>query len=268
MRKTQIVLFVTFSFFMLFTSDAIAQYCGNGIVETGEECDGGKLSCSTEIPGTVGPFYCTSECIWYDGYCRDDACGNYATDQGEVCDHLVTTCSSLNHGNGLAFCSFDCGGYDLSNCSDFQNCGNNTIEFREKCDGNSVSCASLGYGPGTADCRSDCAGFDASTCEVKMVEMTMDVYDTCTDSLTPIFELYDTDEKDASVGGAFKFPETNTVYNYTFYCVPQHIICYGAWLSNGVYLGCGRGCSYYPYQLSCFECEENGSINITLPCWL
>jgi cysteine-rich repeat protein len=115
--------------------DPVCDNCGNGVLDAGEECDGGDnctnclcLSPWTESNGNLG--------------CRNpDLCGNGVKDPGEECDggNDCTDCT----------CPSDMEPDDLMGCR--IRCGNLIIDPGEVCDdGNNVS------GDGcSADCLSD-----------------------------------------------------------------------------------------------------------------
>jgi cysteine-rich repeat protein len=109
--------------------------CGNGIVEPGEQCDGG-----------VG---CTASCQWQ--------CNNASTDCGTAPQCDMHQCSSTHLCQTVADSSqngFACG--TSGTCSNGacngpgQTCGNANVEGTEQCD------FGAGNGPGTG-CESNCA---------------------------------------------------------------------------------------------------------------
>ena len=83
--------------------------CGNGRLDTGEQCDDGN---------TIDTDACTA-------VCTNARCGDGAIESGvEVCDGLnvgFTTCEGLGYGVGAGKrsqpdCLGDCGGYDVAPC--------------------------------------------------------------------------------------------------------------------------------------------------------
>jgi len=117
---------------------APAAVCGNGVAESGEQCDGADLgSCVT------GP--CTANCT-----CPAPACGNNIVESGEACD-----------GSSLGSCAF---GPCNADCTcPVPVCGNNVIEGTEQCDGSNLgACAN-------SPCNSDCTCL-ASVCGNDIVE--------------------------------------------------------------------------------------------------
>ncbi|MBO4350159.1 MAG: DUF4215 domain-containing protein, partial [Proteobacteria bacterium] len=101
--------------------------CGNGKVETGEECDDGNTDdgdgCSSD---------CHNEGCSGDG-CHENLCGNSELDLGEACDD-----GNTDDGDG---CSADCTTIEPGfNCLEAgqdcipEGCGNQTVEGEEECD--------------------------------------------------------------------------------------------------------------------------------------
>jgi len=155
----------------------VSSSCGNGVIDAGEECDGGDLggaTCGSEgfVGGTLS---CTSSCTFDTSACS--SCGNGVVDDGEVCDGGDlggATCGSLGcTGGGALACNFSCSGYDDSGCSGCPACDHDGLcEAGEDCYGCADDCAS-GFASGavcgngiceTADgencatCPADCAG--------------------------------------------------------------------------------------------------------------
>jgi len=123
--------------------------CGNGVLETGEQCDDGNNNnfdgcsehCTIEICGTCGNGKVESGEECDDGntnngdgcssICQFEKCGNGVLNDGEDCDD-----GNNVSGDG---CSFDC---------HFEKCGDGILNEGEECDdGNNVD------GDG---CSSDC----------------------------------------------------------------------------------------------------------------
>ncbi len=121
--------------------------CGNGVIETGEACDGSASGgCPTGI--------CNSDCT-----CEDPVCGNSVLEVGEVCD-----------GMDDAACPGQCDG----SCACPSACGDGTCDAEE----NATSCA--------GDCGCSSAGAcgdqapDGCWCDASCTEFG----DCCADSCT------------------------------------------------------------------------------------
>ena len=73
------------------TSQCVASLdCGNGSIDTNEDCDGANLNsqnCTTIGGGyTGGTLSCANDCTFDESLCVNDNCGNNAIDTGEECD--------------------------------------------------------------------------------------------------------------------------------------------------------------------------------------
>ncbi len=124
--------------------------CGNGAIDSGEDCDGSNLGGAT-CASAMGPTYtgtlsCTS-CAFNTSSC---------TSPTPVCDNDGVCDSGENTTN----CPADCPAAPPANC------GNGTINTGEECDGsnlNSKTCVGDGYTGGTLSCAADCE-LDYSAC--------------------------------------------------------------------------------------------------------
>lgn len=104
--------------------------CGNGVFETGEECDGSSLngkSCAT-FGFSLGSLTCTAGCTLDTGGCSNPppapTCGNGKPDAGEVCDD-----GNITSGDG---CRADCQKLEV--------CGDVIVDAGEQCDdGNALN---------------------------------------------------------------------------------------------------------------------------------
>lgn len=146
--------------------------CGNGKVESGEQCDGGVGERQCKDLGFAGG---TLDCHrkGHPSACRFDTsgctmCGNNTVDTsaGEACDGTDLggkDCQSAGFYKGTLGCTSTCA-LDTSKC---HNCGNGTLESGEACDGTAfpagTTCQALGYGGGTLACTGACA-LDKSGC--------------------------------------------------------------------------------------------------------
>ncbi|MDQ7021727.1 MAG: DUF4215 domain-containing protein [Candidatus Dojkabacteria bacterium] len=94
--------------------------CGNGVLETGEQCDDGNNTNGDGCSAT-----CTLEAI-------DPLCGDGNLDPGEECDNGTgngAVCTPT-YGNNCQFCSLNCSQLEIEGPS----CGNGTVESMEQCD--------------------------------------------------------------------------------------------------------------------------------------
>lgn len=106
----------------------ITTECGNGIVETGEACDGNSKLCSDVNPEkyVMGFAPCFKTCTGWDSkVCKNyHSCGNEFLEAGEVCERSTTKdCTSLNSElflSGMAECYDDCMGWNVSKCRALQ----------------------------------------------------------------------------------------------------------------------------------------------------
>jgi len=99
--------------------------CGNGVLDTGEICDGEELDGETceGLGFESGTLVCAATCDGYDtsGCSEGDPCGNGVLDAGETCDGDELngeTCESQGFEAGTLGCADTCDAYDTSNCGD------------------------------------------------------------------------------------------------------------------------------------------------------
>ena len=159
--------------------DHKSEYCGNGIIELGEQCDGmnfAAATCATVLgQGCTGYLMCssckidTSLCVCPKPETRQ--CGNGILEAGEQCDKTdfgSATCASLRPGtSGQLLCNSDCT-IDLTGCAQAQPyepvCGNGVIDSGEQCDTNNfggytchIKCAEAGMNySGAFTCTDQC----------------------------------------------------------------------------------------------------------------
>ena len=119
--------------------------CGNGSVETGEECDGGTNETCTGLGFGGGTLSCTSSCAFATAHCTNNeaplTCGDGGgtVDTGESCDGLNLdgeSCTGLGFGGGTLSCTPTCT-YRTAACTNVAaaTCGNGALERGESCDG-------------------------------------------------------------------------------------------------------------------------------------
>jgi hypothetical protein len=147
--------------------------CGDGVIDTGERCDGANLGAATcASEGFAGgSLACSATCQLDTSGCTDapEDCGNGVLDAGEACDGAALngqTCAGLGHDGGTLACTAACT-FDESGCTDDpDDCGNGVLDAGEQCDGaalNGQTCAGLGHDGGTLGCTAACT-FDESGC--------------------------------------------------------------------------------------------------------
>lgn len=148
--------------------------CGNGLIETHEQCDQGNLggrTCQTEGFAS-GSLQCTDVCTLDTSFCS--ACGDGVADPGEECDGddlgPLTSCADLNAGSPHEplLCNERCL-FDFSRCS---GCGDGVVTPPEDCEPGTESskadlaggsCEMLGWHGGNLGCAPGCR-FDESGC--------------------------------------------------------------------------------------------------------
>jgi hypothetical protein len=176
-------------------------FCGNGVVDPDEDCDGsnldsqtcisqgwdgGALSCSSCSFNTSSCFYCTpnvsqqcygGEVYWYD------SCGN----RGSIADNCTSSETCTETSPTSAYCQPDC--------------GNGNVDSGEDCDGsnlNGQSCTTLGWAGGNLSCNSNC-DYAANSCwdvsadppvGTYTPDFTMQTSCTCSPSDTDCHTIY------------------------------------------------------------------------------
>ncbi len=140
--------------------------CGNGAVDSGEECDATNLGgyyCDMLgfYGGTLG---CTRDCLLDLDGCREQgSCGDGIIQEDfEICDASelpVLTCDELGYGEGALSCNANCH-YNLAECTGSATCGDTVIQTNEQCDGTNLggyTCGDLaGFVGGELGCGADC----------------------------------------------------------------------------------------------------------------
>ncbi|MDH5671805.1 MAG: hypothetical protein OEZ06_06620 [Myxococcales bacterium] len=150
--------------------------CGDGVIDSGESCDGGNLggqSCATLGFGDAdSPLGCTADCLLDISRCSFDSpspvCGDGRVGSGEQCDGsdlAGASCQSQGFVGGTLACDSGACDFDTGGC---HRCGDGLIQAGERCDGaalDGLSCRDLGYVGGSLACDSGCA-LDAGGCSI------------------------------------------------------------------------------------------------------
>lgn len=147
--------------------------CGNGIKESGEECDGSDLGGATcvSLGFTGGTLACDANCRFDLSACT--WCGNGVREPGEACDGAdigTATCADVGCTAGAPQCGPTCA-LDYSSCGGCPVCdGDGLCEADEDCTGcpgdcvtgNGAVCGNgvceAGNGENCLTCPSDCRG--------------------------------------------------------------------------------------------------------------
>jgi cysteine-rich repeat protein len=156
-------------------TSACVEWCGNGVLNPGEVCDGTDLDgndCTT-VPGgfAEGTLACNATCGGFVTTGCVRACGNGVLNGTEACDgddFGGVTCASLGFHGGPLVCSATCDEILVSACNPTPAvCGDGVAELVEYCDGADLggytSCAQIGFSGGTLACGPDCR-FDVTGC--------------------------------------------------------------------------------------------------------
>ena len=159
--------------------------CGNGSIDTNEECDGSNLNgltCSDVLGRSAnGDLSCDSDCKLVDSACTPlviDTCNNDGIkDNEEECDGADfggKSCADFAGAGASGVLACDACVIDYSDCEEADPCGNGRLDDGEDCDGsnlNGKSCADvLGEGAtGDLSCSAVCL-FDISDCEGAIID--------------------------------------------------------------------------------------------------
>ncbi|MEM4245109.1 MAG: MopE-related protein [Candidatus Nanoarchaeia archaeon] len=147
-------------------------YCGDGVVNTGETCDGTNFdgkTCFSFDNFKGGNLICDPDCQINTQGCY--GCGDGIIQSGEECDGTnwgaISGCTNLDQfSGGNLRCASNCK-FDTSDCIGSEGvCGNGVIDSGETCDGSNLSgktCFSFGFTSGNLVCDSTCH-YDTSGC--------------------------------------------------------------------------------------------------------
>lgn len=92
--------------------------CGNGVVESGEVCDGDSQACTTS-GGYAGSQSCNSSCSGWNTCASGQFCGDGIINGPEVCDGSDLggfTCLDFNYSGGSLGCWYNCLTFDVNAC--------------------------------------------------------------------------------------------------------------------------------------------------------
>ena len=193
-------------------------YCGNGILDEDEECDGSKFlynmrSCSQWTDRfTDGNVGCTE-------YCTIDMEPCYEQPQvsEEICDN-----GEDDNRNGLRDCDDpDC--FTHASCLPQSACGNGILDVDELCDGyafaTTIECSAWNpiYKKGTISCKDDCTP-DYSNCSIRQDEICDNQIDDDLDG------KMDCEDIDCQAAEACKESQ-DLEYDHTIAHVPEHPDC-------------------------------------------
>jgi cysteine-rich repeat protein len=117
-----------------------AALCGNGALDSGEQCDGAALggqTCESLGQGYVGgALACAASCTFNTAACELPTCGNGVLDAQEQCDGVLMggqTCTTVGAFiGGTLLCLPSCA-FDVSGCLPIT-CGDGVISAGEACD--------------------------------------------------------------------------------------------------------------------------------------
>lgn len=172
------------------TSTGDPGFCGDGLAQSGEVCDGldvGGLDCAA-FGFEGGVLSCTLDCLDYElSGCSSALCGDGLVEGMEVCDGPDLgglDCTSLGFDGGALQCSPDCSDFNTNACFT-NNCGNGVLDLGEVCDGAELqgeSCVTQGFDGGVLGCAPNCFGLELGGCFTAV----------CGDGVTdPPFEVCD-----------------------------------------------------------------------------
>ncbi len=166
-------------------ADPACVYCGNGIVNIGEQCDktafsGDRTTCTEWNADSYDDGYvsCNNDCTVNFSACHKiERCGDGQLDDGEQCDdnefrYNITKCSDYSplYTTGELTCTSSCK-IDTSGCSGTPICGDGVVNGVEDCDktefkNDIIACNEIFpelYGSGNVTCLNSCS-YDVSGC--------------------------------------------------------------------------------------------------------
>lgn len=159
-------------------SGCIAKTCGDGTVQTSEQCDislTDKKACTDIDPEQYkgGEASCGENCQWNLSTCVSVGCGDGTVDGTEECEgDMDIDCVELDpKQQGTAICNPDTCKWDTGDCQIKPVCGNGTVDANETCEKTqSKPCIEVNqnlYSGGTAQCNGTCTGWVTDSCTPK-----------------------------------------------------------------------------------------------------
>lgn len=146
--------------------------CGNGVLESGESCDGGDFPSWEDTEGCEavvgkdawGDLNCTATCEIDTSECHYCGDGEFDPDNEECDGDMEVACADIVEGpwSGVATCTDWCE-FDTSACEPL--CGNGILDDGEACDGDVFgegSCTDFGAVGGELECTASCTLSPAS----------------------------------------------------------------------------------------------------------
>lgn len=159
-----------------FDTSTCGGYCGDGITQDSEQCDGtvptGTDCTNARTPGFYGgTLGCLPNCKFDYSECAG-TCGDGAKTANEACDGSDfggDGCQAHGYYTGVLGCSADCQTVTDTACSG--QCGDGTLDGTELCDASNLgdfTCESIGFystGNKLPVCNSTCNGVTKGTCD-------------------------------------------------------------------------------------------------------
>lgn len=156
-------------------SSGTSTTCNNGIIDSGEVCDGTNLTttlCSDVLSGSTGTLTCNSDCTYNTNACVIASCGDGTIDtvSSETCDNgtsLNGVVCTASYGSTCTYCSSSCQIATITG----PYCGDGLIDStNEVCDGTNLTTTlcSVAVGSsytGNVACSSSCS-YDTSGCSL------------------------------------------------------------------------------------------------------
>ncbi len=167
--------------------------CGNGVLDSSEQCDGSALQGETceGLGFTGGVLACGGDCRHDVSGCEiPEGCGNGVLDPGEECDGVNLggqDCVGLGYEGGPLACTLACR-FETEGCQSSGVCGDDVVSPPgEACDGSDLAgqtCLTMGYDGGTLACNGACQ-FDAEGCTSVAIcgDNQLDVGEQCDDTV-------------------------------------------------------------------------------------